>query len=153
MASHVTQNQKVQNSAIRWKNLWQQCFGIPQVLSWLKARLQRVRPSLPMSKVLLQHDNARPHTSLRTREVISSFGWTTVTHPPYSPDLAPSDFHLFGPLKVNLRGNHYGSDDDVKKAVKSWLKAQPASFYERGIHALVNRWKSVAERNGDYVEK
>ena len=66
-------------------------------LKKLKARIRRVRPALKMSKVLLQHDNARPHTSLKTREVISSFGWTTISHPPYSPDLAPSDFHLFGP--------------------------------------------------------
>ena len=42
--------------------------------------------------------NARPHTSFKTREVISSFGWT-ISHPPYLPDLAPSDFHLFGPSK------------------------------------------------------
>ena len=43
-------------------------------LKKLKARIQRVRPALEMSKVLLQHENARPHTSLKTSEVISSFG-------------------------------------------------------------------------------
>ena len=48
-----------------------------------KARLRRVRPHLNMSKVMLQHDNARPHTSLKTREVIASFGWTTVTNSTY----------------------------------------------------------------------
>ena len=73
-------------------------------LKKLKARIQRVRPALKMFKVLLQHDNARPHTSLKTREVIISFGLTTISHPPLSPDLAPSDFHLFGPLKESLRG-------------------------------------------------
>ena len=73
-------------------------------LKKLKARIQRVQPALEMSKVLLQHDNARPHTSLKTHEVISSFGWKTISHPPYLPDLALSDFHLFGPLKENLRG-------------------------------------------------
>ena len=50
-------------------------------LKKLKARIRRVRPALEISKVLLQHDNARPHTSLKTREVISSFGWTTISHP------------------------------------------------------------------------
>ena len=73
----------------------------------LKARPKRVRPHLEMSKVLLQvllqHDNARPHTSLKTCEVITSFGWTTATHPPYSPDLASCDFHFFGPLKEAIR--------------------------------------------------
>ena len=43
-------------------------------LKKLKARIRRVRPALETSKVLLQHGNARPHTSLKTREVISSFG-------------------------------------------------------------------------------
>ena len=68
-------------------------------LKKLKARIRRVRPALEMSKVLLQHDNARPHTSLKTREVISSFSWTAISHSPYSPNLALSDFHLFGPPK------------------------------------------------------
>ena len=51
------------------------------ILKKLKAGIQRVRCALEMSKVLLQHDNARPHTSLKTCEVISSFGWITISHP------------------------------------------------------------------------
>ena len=85
----------------------------------LKARRRRVRPHLDMSKVLLQHDNARSHTSLKTREVIASFGWTMVTHPPYSPHLAPSNSHLFGPLKEGVRGQHFTSDQEVKNAVRN----------------------------------
>ena len=68
-------------------------------LKKLKVRIQRVQPALEMSKVLLQHDNAMPHISLKTHEVISSFGWTTILHPPYLPDLASSDFHLLGSSK------------------------------------------------------
>ena len=68
-----------------------------QTLTRLRARIRRVRPNLPIDKVLLLHDNARPHTSIRTRETITLYGWTTLPHPPYSPDLAPSDYHLFGP--------------------------------------------------------
>ena len=60
-------------------------------------------PTWDMANVLLQHDNARPHTSIRTMEAITSFGWTVIPHPPYSPDLAPSDYHLFGPMKEGLR--------------------------------------------------
>ena len=43
-------------------------------LKKLKTRIRRIRPALKMSKILLQHDNARPHTSLKTCEVVSSFG-------------------------------------------------------------------------------
>ena len=69
----------------------------------LKARLKRVRSNLEISKLLLQHHNARPHTSLKTREVITSFGWTTATHPLHSPDFAPCDHHLFGSLEEAIR--------------------------------------------------
>ena len=91
--------------------------------------------------------------SLKTREVIASFGWTTVTHPPYSPDLAPSDYHLFGPLKEGVRGQHFTSDQEVKHAVRNWLKMQPADFYKAGIVSLVHRWTVGIEKCGDYIEK
>lgn len=49
----------------------------------------------------LKHDNAKLHTSLKTREHIAKRSWT---HPPYSPDLAPSNIHIFGLMKDILRG-------------------------------------------------
>ena len=45
-------------------------------------------------------------------------------HPPYSPDLAPSDFHIFGPLKDSLRGTHFEDDESVIHAVKTWLRRE-----------------------------
>ena len=90
-------------------------------------------------KVLLQHDNGRLHTSFKIREIISFFGWTTILHRPYSPDMAPSDFRLFGPLKESLRGRHFFSDKEVKTTVRKWLKTQPVEFYNEGICALVKK--------------
>ncbi|KAG8229468.1 hypothetical protein J437_LFUL008242 [Ladona fulva] len=56
-----------------------------------------------------------------TTKLIAKCGWTALPHPPYSPDLAPSDFHLFGPLKDGLRGEHFQDSDAVVKAVRKWL--------------------------------
>src|SRR5215469_4201667 len=69
----------------------------------LKKRFQRVCPHKDVNKHLLQHDNARPHTSLHMQEEITKLQWTVFPHPPYCSDLAPSDFHLFGPLKEAIR--------------------------------------------------
>ena len=82
-----------------------------------------------MFKVLLQHDNARPQSSLKTREAIASFGWTTVTHFPYTPDLATCDYYRFGPLKEGVRRQHFTRDEYVKHAVRDWLETQPSEFY------------------------
>ncbi|GBM24462.1 hypothetical protein AVEN_41107-1 [Araneus ventricosus] len=72
---------------------------------------------------------------------------------PYSPDLAPSDFHLFRHLKHHLCGNHYNDDEDVKTAVTSWLSEQAASFYEEGIQNLVVRYDKCLNKLGSFVEK
>ncbi|GFS09882.1 histone-lysine N-methyltransferase SETMAR [Elysia marginata] len=91
-------------------------------LKRLRARILRVRHDMEIGNVLLLLDNARTHTSIRRKETIASFGWTTLPHPSYLPDLAPSDYHLFGlmkALKQGLRGKHYENDGEVKSAVKT----------------------------------
>ena len=72
-----------------------------ETLKKLNSRIAQVRPE-KKEHVLLQHDNARPHTALLTREYTAKLGWTVLPHPLYSPDLAPLDFHLFGPMKDGL---------------------------------------------------
>ena len=123
-----------------------------QTLKKLRARIYRVRPGLEMQNVLFHHDNAPSHSSAKTREVIRSYGWTTLPHPPYSPDLAPSDYHLFGPLKAELRGIYHQDDDDLKRAVTTWLRNQPEEFYRRGILDLRQRWTTAITRQGEFIE-
>ena len=104
------------------------------------------------------------HTSLSGRNIsydrlynsISKFenlGWKLLTHPPYSPDLAPSDFHLFGPLKESMKGIHFQTDKEVKAAVSNWLRTQSTEFYAKGIDNLISRWNKCVAKEGDYVEK
>jgi transposase len=59
-------------------------------------------------------------------------------HPPYSPDLAPSDYHLIGPLKDHLKGYHYETDEAVQEAVQSWLRGAGTDLYSRGILRFCN---------------
>ena len=74
-------------------------------------------------------------------------------HPPYSPDLAPSDFHLFGPLKDAMRGTRFEDDESVIRAVRTWPREQETSFYREGVHALVSGWRKAVDVDGDYVGK
>jgi hypothetical protein len=78
--------------------------------------------------------------------------WTVLPHPPYSPDLAPSDFHLFGSLTDALRGTHFEDDNSVIEAVRKLLRRWDKSWYREGIHALVPRWRKAVQVDGDYVE-
>jgi transposase len=94
---------------------------------------------------LFLHDNARPHTACATIDALETLKFEVLSHPPYSSDLAPSDFHFFPHLKRDLKGIHFTSDEEVKQAVTSWIK--------QSMRKLVLRWEKCTERQGDYVEK
>jgi histone-lysine N-methyltransferase SETMAR len=96
------------------------------------------------------HDNARPHTSLRTREAIATMGWTVLRHPPFSPDLAPSDFNLFDPLKDALRGRRF-ADDELKHSVREELRRFSIEYYATGIKRLTKRWKKCVDNEINFV--
>ena len=49
--------------------------------------------------VLFLHDDALAHWALATQKKLAYLGFQCLDHPPYSPDLAPSDYHLFPGLK------------------------------------------------------
>ncbi|GBO28873.1 hypothetical protein AVEN_7313-1 [Araneus ventricosus] len=66
------------------------------------------------------------------QELLTLFGWEVLDHPPYSPDLATSDFYLFRHLKHHLGGNHYNGDEDMKTTELLVIHAG-ASFNEEGI--------------------
>ena len=117
----------------------------------LRRRVCRVRGST--SRILLLHDSARPHTFRATFEALETLKFEVLSHPPYSPDLAPSDFHFFPHLKRDLKGTHFTSDDEVKQAVTSWIKQRTPEFFIDGIRKLVLSWEKCIERQGDYVEK
>jgi hypothetical protein len=56
------------------------------------------------------HDNSRPHIAAAMQNIIATFGWAQFDHPPYSPDLVPSDFHVFLHLKTFLGGRRFHDD-------------------------------------------
>jgi len=124
-----------------------------EVLNKLKSAIKRKRPGKLSRKVLLFHDNARPHSAKKTQTLLEKFKWEIFDHPPYSPDLAPSDFFLFPKLKESLGGHHFNSNDEVKDFVKLFFKKQGTDFYKQGLSKLQNRYKKCIQVQGDYVEK
>ena len=102
-----------------------------------KKDIKNKRRNHQSKRVILHHDNARPHSSPNGADHQQP---GPETAPSYSPDLAPSDFHLFGPLKEFTRGTKFESDDEVKSVVSNWLRHQSKDFYGERIRKLVRRW-------------
>lgn len=97
------------------------------------------------------HDNARPHTAAVTRNKLIELGWEVMPHPPYSPDLAPSDYYLFRSLSNAMDGRAFEDQDDLETWLTQYFESKPGDYYKRGIDELPNRWRQVINNNGDYI--
>jgi histone-lysine N-methyltransferase SETMAR len=103
--------------------------------------------------VILLHDNAWTHTAARTNALIRLFNWATFDHPPYSPDLAPSDYYPFIKMKVWLATQHFHTNKEVMDGVNNGLHELAASFFDEGLQKLVPRYDKCLNVDGKYVEK
>lgn len=130
------------NSALYCDTLWK-----------LGCALRDKRPQLQMCGVGLLHDYVRSHVAREIQALITRYGYEVLQHPLYSPNLAPSDFHLFGLLKKALTGLWFSSNADVKLAVRRWLYRQPTEFYQQWVFNLVSCWDKCVIVCRGYVEK
>jgi len=78
--------------------------------------------------------------------------WEVLPHPAYSPDLAPSDYHLFSSIGHALAEWHFDSYEDVRKWLDEWFASKDKEFFWRGIHKLLERWEKCIISEGKYFE-
>ena len=101
--------------------------------------------------ILFLHHNTLAHRALATQKKLAYLGFRCLDHPPYSPDLAPSDYHLFQGLKNQLNGRHISSDPKVISVAETWLAVQPSDFFLSGLQNLEQRAKKCIELRGECV--
>ncbi|GFN88029.1 transposase [Plakobranchus ocellatus] len=118
-------------------------------LDRLKEAIRRKRPGLLRRGVVFQHDNATPHSANFTQQWLKRYGWEILPHPAHSPDLAPSDFHLFGPLKRHLGGMAFETEDDLISELRNWFDNLDVDFFRVGINSLLSRWQKCIDLHGD----
>ncbi|XP_052834133.1 histone-lysine N-methyltransferase SETMAR-like [Octopus bimaculoides] len=120
-------------------------------LAKLNQKIKELRPEIANTKgVVFQEDNARPHVSLATRTKLHELGWDLLPHPPYSPDIAPSSYHLFFSLQNSMQGKTFKDLDGVKMHLDNFFSSKPVKFYADGILKLPDRWAKVINNNGNY---
>ena len=86
--------------------------------------------------VHLLHDIARPHVAKLTQSTLAELGWDTIPHPPYSPDIAASDYHLFRPLKAHPAKKTYSNLDDVISGVADSFDSCSTEFWTKGTNDI-----------------
>ena len=113
---------------ISWMNIW---IGESSVQSGCRASSQPTK-----------NNNAK----------LQELGFEFLPHPPYSPDLASSDFFLFSDLKRMFAGKKFCADEEVIEETEVYFEAKDKSCYKNGIEKLYDRYNRCIAREGNYIE-
>ena len=103
-------------------------------------------------KVILQHDNARPHVAKPVKTYLETLKWEVLPHPSYSSDIAPSYYYLFRSMAHGLADQQFRSYEDIEKWLDSWITSKDEHFNRNDIGALPEKWAEVVANDGQYFE-
>ena len=109
------------------------------LLDRLADAIKKKMPHMAQKKPLFQQDNAPVYKSMKTMVKSNDLRFELLPHPPYSRDLAPSDFYPSADLKYMLQGKRFSSDDEVIAATEAYFEAKDKSCYKKGIESLEKR--------------
>ena len=124
-------------------NLFQHCSQ----LDWLKAALYYKNPELINKKGIIFHqDPTRPYVSSMTMQKLLQCGWEILIHSSYSPDIAPSDVHLFL-VFTKFHGKNFSSLEDYKRHLEHFFAQKIQSL---GKMELWNSWMNFLMKLWNY---
>jgi histone-lysine N-methyltransferase SETMAR len=133
------------------KTITEEYYSNP--LTRLDEKIRDKRPGLQKKKIIFHRDNVPAHKSVLAMGKLRDLHYQLLEHPPYSPDLAPSDSCLFPKLKFFLTGQRFFSYQEVIAAEEGYFADLIKNHYRDGIMAQEHRWNKCISIKGDYVEK
>ena len=122
-------------------------------MALLVKKIAQKWPQMKKTKVLFHQDNALCHKSIAMMANLDELLFKLLLHPPYSPDLAPSDYWLFADLKRMLQGKRFGSNEEVILETEAYFETKDKSFYKKGIELLEKHWNQCLTLEGYYVDE
>jgi len=101
---------------------------------------------------MLHHDNAPDHASLFIREFLTKHETTVVPQPPYSPDLAPTEFFLFPKLKSSLKGRRFQTVEEIEENSIRDLRGIPQNTFQDAFQNCKKSWERCINSGWEYFE-
>ena len=127
------------------------CAHLDRVYNILKDKYPAL---VNQNRVLLQFNNAPCHRARLTQQKIDElFGVEVLPHPPYSPDVAPSDYGLFRSMEHFLRGRKFKTLAEVEEGCQEFFSTKDQNWYCQQIRLLVERWQMVTGNGGLYFDE
>ena len=128
---------------------WCVKHSLPKIFqAWCKQRSRTVVRGL-----LLHYDNASTHTAAETLDVLAASDVQLITHPPYSPDIAPCDWFLFLSVKRQLKGKQFQNAEDARAFFEGVTLDIPQSTWSGVIDSWFERMVKCVQAEGGFFKK
>ena len=128
-------------------------YFVEHILKPLEEQKGKIWRTRSKPKIWLHLDNCRVHNSQYTQKEMEKSRFERTPHPPYSPDIAPSDFFLFGYVKRKLIGHSFQTREALYQAIKSIIDGIRYSKRWEVFDAWATRCKWVYDHDGEYFQK
>jgi hypothetical protein len=128
-------------------------FFCNEVLPSLKRDIASRGRRETLRRLVIHMDNARPQNSERVQECILASKAGRLPHPAYSPDLAPSDFFLFGHLKEKVIDYNCETREQLKEAIIEIFNEIPQDALVSVFMSWTKRFRWVIKHEGQYFRK
>ena len=125
-----------------WWNhsIWEACSAN----RWDAPKTASLQPALVNIKGPVLRDNAWPQVWQTVLQKFNELGYKVLPHPPYSPDLSPTTYHL-----KHLENLH---NQEAENAFQEFTESWSMDFYATEINKPISSWKICAECNGSYFD-
>ncbi|GFX54191.1 mariner Mos1 transposase [Trichonephila clavipes] len=122
-----------------------------QQLDHLKLATDQKQQELANRRGVVFHQDNAPHMSVVIRPKLWELVWEVLMQPPYSPDLAPNDNHLFFALQNFLSDEKLGSREDCENRLLEFFAIKGQDFWEGDNMKLPLKWQQIIQQNGTYL--
>ena len=126
-------------------------YFIEHILTKLYEKKEIIWPKNAHRNIWLHLDNCRVHNSKVTMSKTEEYGFKRAPHPEYSPDIAPSDFFLFGYVKEKLKNHAFDTLEDLKESIIEILSQISRDMRKSVFEEWIKRCTKVIELHGEYI--
>ena len=125
-------------------------FKYLEIQKRLREAVRRKPLHLRAGGWILHHDNAPTHAALSVREFLANKSIACLDHPPYTPDLAPSDIWLIPKLKITLKGQRFEDIGDIQQHAKTILRNIPSVDFKTCFEQWKYRMRKYISQDGQH---
>ena len=135
------------------KNKFNQQYFIDYIIPEIQLNTDEIEDEPNLKNMKIHMDNCKIHKGKLITQKLNDLKVKSIPHPPYSPDISPCDFWLFGRVKKYLEDKEIKDDFQLKTQILSCWESITFEELQNVFKEWMKRLTWIIEHNGEYFIK